>query len=219
MEWMKGKEVEQRTDDNLDDEAAGIARIEMAKQSKARRAREAAELKKRNKDMKARIAANRKTQRTDDDLDDEEAGKMRAVMAQQSKDRRAKEADTLSSKNQAVFLSIRNQGTRSDDDIMDEDAGRARLIMRAASLEFKAAESDDLKKKNKEARMRLKKMKPKVITSQAGAELYRQPGWVVATVFDSKFAQYPTRRSPGDAKPPSWLKKTEKYDWAAPLQV
>ena len=100
------------------DEAAGIARIEMAKQSKARRAREAAELKKRNKEMKARIAANRKTQRTDDDLDDEEAGKMRAVMAQQSKDRRAKEANALSSKNQTVFLSIRNQGTRSDDDIM-----------------------------------------------------------------------------------------------------
>ena len=113
MEWLTGN-VEQRTDDDIMDEAAGRARIAMAKESKARRAKEAKELKAKNKAMKKRLAEQRKTQRTDDNLDDEEAGKMRAVLAAKSKARREQQRADLNKKNSAVFGKIQNADDKTD---------------------------------------------------------------------------------------------------------
>ena len=73
--------VAARTDSSIDDEEAGRMRKELAARSKAKKAAEAARIKAENAELKKRFNAKTVEQRTDDNLDDEEAGRMRKVMA------------------------------------------------------------------------------------------------------------------------------------------
>jgi len=213
---------EKHADDDIMDEEAGRMRIQMAKDSKARKKREAEELRKKNADMKAKLQAQRNIARTDDNLDDEEAGRMRAVLAQRSKERKAKEEEALDKANDKIFAAISRTDNKEDDDIMDEDAGRARLVLRAESAARMEKEATDLKKKNKHASKRLAKIKPKVdmgAMDEKSRAKYTEPGWVEPGVFQSKFAEDPTRRAPEDPVPPSWLSRHEKYDWGEPVAI
>ena len=106
----------------------------MAKDSKARKAREAAELKKKNAEMKARLAAQRQIARTDDNLDDEEAGRMRHELAKRSKERKAREAAALSKSNSKVFMAIAKTDNKEDDDIMGVLPVRGKLLRASRTL-------------------------------------------------------------------------------------
>ncbi len=220
MEWFTGGS-KGRVDSNLDDEAAGRARSKLAADAKARRKKEKQELAKKNAEMRARISANRKTARTDDNLDDEEAGRMRAELAKRSAARRAKEEEMLDKANDKIFASIRSVDVRTDDDIMDEAAGLKRLELAAASEERRQQEKMDLAAKNKHMSDRLAKVRPQVaITSQKGKN-EEEKGYYVDPY---KFAQPQMGpmgliRQPGDAPTPSWLGKFDKYDWTAPVIV
>mmetsp|Transcript_26694 Transcript_26694/g.53617 ORF Transcript_26694/g.53617 Transcript_26694/m.53617 type:complete len:109 (+) Transcript_26694:602-928(+) len=92
------------------------------------------------------------------------------------------------------------------------------IAMAAASVVRMEKEATDLKEKNKVASSRLKSMKPKVDMA-AFPEKSRQKyadndGWVDPYVFQSKFAEDPTRRHPDDPPAPSWLSRHEKYGWS-----
>ena len=90
----------------------------MAAASKARKAQEAKDLARKNKEMKRRLEMHRQTQRTDDNLDDEEAGRARAEYAARSKARREQEERALDKANNSIFGKINKTGVRTDDDIM-----------------------------------------------------------------------------------------------------
>ena len=70
------KNVGQRTDDDIMDEAAGKARLEMAAASKARKEAEAKRLAEENAAYKKRFDKKNVEQRTDDDIMDEGALKL-----------------------------------------------------------------------------------------------------------------------------------------------
>jgi len=86
-----------RFDTNLDDDPAGIARIQMAKESKARYAAEAKALAVRNANTRKAIKSTKAAE--DDDIMDEEAGRMRLQLAAESEQRRADEAAALKQRN------------------------------------------------------------------------------------------------------------------------
>lgn len=75
--------VGQRTDDDITDEATGQRRVELAAASAARRKAEAAKLAQQNAEMRAKRAAARQSQRTDDDIADEESGRLRTALAEE----------------------------------------------------------------------------------------------------------------------------------------
>ena len=75
--------------------------MELARKSKARRAAEAAQLKQENEDLRARYATAGAY--TDIDIMDEEAGKMRIVLADESKSRKEAEQEKLNELNRAYF--------------------------------------------------------------------------------------------------------------------
>jgi len=220
MEWFGTKgSAAPRTDSDIMDEAAGRARIEMAKQAKVKREKEKKELARKNAEMRKKLNEQRNIARTDDDLDDEEAGRMRAVLAAQSKARRAKEEANLDKQNASIFKSIRNTGVRTDDDIMDEAAGIKRLEMAAASKARKEQESSDLKAKNAAIGERLARVKPGVeITSSKGKAL-EEEGYFIRPYTFTQTQIDPTTmvRNPGDPPAPSWLGKYDKYDWTVPV--
>lgn len=86
-----------RFDTNLDDDPAGIARKQMAKASRERYAREAAALKSANSSIFGKIRVT--DAKEDDDIMDEEAGRMRLVLAADSRARRDAEQADLARKN------------------------------------------------------------------------------------------------------------------------
>jgi len=95
-----------RFDTNLDDDPAGIARKRLAAESKARYAREAAELAKQNSAYHNRVAKT--GTRTDDDIMDEAAGQYRLQLAADSKERKANEKADLARKNAEMRDMITN---------------------------------------------------------------------------------------------------------------
>lgn len=137
-------------------------RLVLAQQSKDRKAQEQARIKAENAAMKAKLAMKNVEQRTDDDIDDEEAGRMRKVLAEQSRQRRLAEQKAAAA--HAAALKRRNKDTaqRTDDDLMDEAAGRARLEMAAASRQFRAESAKYLAEKNEQMRQRLNAAQPKI---------------------------------------------------------
>ena len=113
-------DVTGRTDSNIDDEAAGRARHELAAASKTRRAEE-------SRAQAARNAAQQQKNkaagpRTDDNIEDEEAGRMRLELAAASKTRKTDEARALAAKNAAQrqrLQKIKAAGARTDDNLDD----------------------------------------------------------------------------------------------------
>ena len=76
-------DVEQRTDDDITDEATGQRRVELAAQSKAQKAEEARQLAAENEAYRTMNATVE--QRTDDDITDEATGQRRVELAAESK--------------------------------------------------------------------------------------------------------------------------------------
>ena len=79
----KREAVAQRTDDDITDEATGRRRVELAAASEARRNGDAATLAQQNAELRAKRESARQTQRTDDDITDEEAGALRRALARE----------------------------------------------------------------------------------------------------------------------------------------
>jgi hypothetical protein len=135
-----------RTDDLIDDEAAGKARKTFAAKSRAQKAAEASRIAKENDEIKKRI---RNTQAsTDNMLDDEVAATRRIELAAESKARRAREAVELAVRNEELQRRLHAVKAITDDDMLDEAAGRARARAAAASAATHAAEAAKLARKN-----------------------------------------------------------------------
>ena len=96
--------------------------------------------------------------RTDDNIDDEEAGRARAVLAEASRQRREAEAAQLASENAEYREKVQATGTRTDDDIDDEAAGIARKELAEASRQRKSAEAHELADENEKMARRMKKV-------------------------------------------------------------
>ena len=115
----KFSKVAAKTDSDLMDEAAGMARLTMAAESKARRKAEAEALTRRNREYRKSMASA--VQKSDDNIMDEECGRLRLRLARESKERRAAEALRIRQENAELRKRIKETMARTDDDIRDDD--------------------------------------------------------------------------------------------------
>ena len=138
--------VDQRTDDDIDDEAAGMARIKLAATSKALKAAEAARIQRDNVEIKQRLRATKAS--TDNKMDDEPAVARRRELALEGKARRAREAMALAVKNEEFQRRIRSARAVTDNDISDEDAGMARIHAEKAAHALREAEAARIARRN-----------------------------------------------------------------------
>lgn len=203
--------VAARTDSSIDDEEAGRMRKELAARSKAKKAAEAARIKAENAELKKRFNAKTVEQRTDDNLDDEEAGRMRKVMAERSRQRRADALAGMRTANEKIFSRIASTDVRTDDDIMDEAAGKKRLQLRAEAKARRARETEELRQKNAAMTDRLKNAPARFLNiAPDGVQLSvprsrdKQPEEMLRTIDEKMNGEY---------RPPSWLHPLEKYTW------
>lgn len=151
--------VAPRTDDLINDDAAGEARAVAAAASAARKAQEASRIAKENAEMRMRIRSVKAI--TDDDLDDDAAGEARAKAAAASKARREAEAAKLAKANAEMKRRIANTKAATDDDITDDvgadgTTGAGRKEAAAASKARKAATAAKLASENEATRRRIK---------------------------------------------------------------
>ena len=102
------------TDMDISDEPAGIRRAELAAQAKARREAQAAEIAARTEDLRKLKNMKAVEQRTDDDIDDEEAGKARIALAAASKERRLADARALRAANVEMRNRLKNMKARTE---------------------------------------------------------------------------------------------------------
>lgn len=164
----KIKSVGPRTDDLIDDDAAGEARLAAAEASRIRKAAEAERIEKENAALKERLKNVKAL--TDDDINDDlrlEGGTMgdaRAKAASDARARRAAEAAKLAEENKAMKERLKNTKARTDDDITDDVAadgtvGAGRGEAAAASKAKKATEAARLQKENESMRRRIKNTK------------------------------------------------------------
>ena len=160
-----------RTDSNIEDDAAGEARLRLAAASKARTSAEAAELTKANAEMQLRM--DDAGPRTDFNIEDEAAGENRLRLAAASKARKEAEAATLARQNAEQRDRNRTTAAATDSNIEDEAAGARRLELAAASEARKEDEARRLAQKNEELRQRLRNGRPRIDTDitdeEAGA--------------------------------------------------
>ena len=142
-----------RTDANIVDEAAGIARLRMRSQSKVRQAFEQRELARQN------------IVQTDTSIDDEEAGRMRAIKAEAGRRRRAQAA--AATRANALALQVRIIATKSatDDYLDDEDVGRWRYELAESHEMQRQQHARLLAKKNLAMRKKLVGMPPRVMAT------------------------------------------------------
>ena len=90
--------------------------------------------------------------KVDDDIMDEEAGRMRIELAARSKARKAEEARKMAEQNAAFRAKLGNVEVKTDHDIMDEEAGRRRLELAAASKARREAEQQRLAERERALR-------------------------------------------------------------------
>jgi len=138
-----------KTDVDITDEAAGQRRLQLAAESKARKEEEAARLRKENAEKRRRLKEQREVARTDNDINDEEAGRMRLELAKQSAIRKAEEAARLREENLALHSRLATKGNVNDSDIMDEHAGQMRITLAEESRQRKEREATKLAEENK----------------------------------------------------------------------
>ena len=163
--------VQQRTDDLIDDDAAGEVRSRFEAESKARKEAEEARIARDNEEMLARILNKQAV--TDCVLDDEAAATRREEMAAESKARKLEERRMLVRKNLEMQARLANVKPSTDDDITDELAGEARVRERAASKAWKETEAARLKKANIDHRNKLARTSARtdddIMDEEAGA--------------------------------------------------
>lgn len=93
-------------------QAAAVARATMAAESQARKAAEAAEIRRENEEMKKRLANVKSL--TDDDISDEAAGAARDKKAAESMARREAKTKALAEQNAAMRARLRNTKAKTD---------------------------------------------------------------------------------------------------------
>lgn len=152
--------------------------------------------------------------RTDSNLDDEEAGRMRHVLAERSRARRQETLKKLHDQNSQYFSTMRDTNVRTDDDIMDEAAGRKRIALQAASSSRRAREKEELRQKNFAMKERLKTLPPRFLNiapdgvqNTLPRSREKSPQDMLRTIEE---------RMNGEERPPSWLHSLERYEWAVP---
>ena len=149
--------VELRTDADVNDDAAGLARIEFAKASEERKAREQEEMSKANAEMRERIKNTKPA--VDDLMDDEAAAVRRAEMAAEAEARRAQKASIAAEKNEALKQRLANVKAATDNDVSDDEVGAARKAAAAAAAERKRVEAERIARENEALRQRLANIK------------------------------------------------------------
>ena len=149
--------VELRTDADVNDDAAGLARIEFAKASEERKAREQKEMSKANAEMRERIKNTKPA--VDDLMDDEAAAVRRAEMAAEAEARRAQKASIAAEKNEALKQRLANVKAATDNDVSDDEVGAARKAAAAAAAERKRVEAERIARENEALRQRLANIK------------------------------------------------------------
>ena len=93
--------------------------------------------------------------RTDDDIMDEEAGRARIRLAEESKARKKAQAALLKKQNTANLDKLKNQAAREDDDMTDEAAWKARAQLAAQSKARREAEQAAMKQREKEYKAKM----------------------------------------------------------------
>lgn len=146
-------------DDDVEDEATGEARKEMAAASAARRAAEEEARKAEVKEYYARLKA--KTTVIDDEMDTEAAAIARAEFAAASRARRAAEAAEIHRENEELKQRLSQIKPQIDMDITDEVAGEAREKRAAENMARRQAKIEKLKAENLEMRRRIEESKAK----------------------------------------------------------
>ena len=118
-----------KTDDDLMDEEAGIARLALAAASAERYAEEKQELSRRAASIQASLGKVRT--RTDDDISDEAAGRARKELAARSKARKEEAARALAASNRALRARLERVSEKHDLDSHElrwgKDCGGERL--------------------------------------------------------------------------------------------
>lgn len=142
--------VEQRTDDEIDDDAAGEARYTFAAESKARKAAERRRIAQENAAQIHRLQTTEA--RTDNVLDTEAAAVRRNEMAIESKQRRKDAAKALEEENLAIWKRLKSITAATDDDVSDDAVGEARRQAAEASRARKKEEAERLARENAEFR-------------------------------------------------------------------
>ena len=135
-----------RTDGNIDDDPAGIARKQLAAASEQRHKDQDQALAQINAQQQRLLRSTEA--RTDNDISDDAAGLARKALADASQKRREEEAQALAEANAATARQRNTTGTRTDDDINDEAAGRARKQLAEASRRRREDEIEELARRN-----------------------------------------------------------------------
>ena len=146
--------VEQRTDDLIDDDAAGDARITFAEESRQRRAALQAEISQANAEHRERI--RNKQPAVDDLLDNEAAAIRRKEMRQESEARREAEALKAAEKSAALQQRLLDVKAATDNDVTDDATGEARRQAARASAARKKAEAERIARENSALKERLR---------------------------------------------------------------
>lgn len=107
------KQTTSRSDNDINDEEAGRARIEMARQSALRRQESQQALRRSNSELKQRL--NQVKAKTDVDITDDESQQYREGFAANSKKRREQEAARLKAENAALKARVAAVHARTDD--------------------------------------------------------------------------------------------------------
>lgn len=154
MGWFGGAPAAARTDSDISDEPAGIARAQHAAASKQRREDQAKALAAANRAQKERLA--KADSGMDTDVTDEAAYQRGLELAAASDARRALEEKELRSHAAATRDRVKSTQSATDGDMTDEAAWQRKLELRAQSRQQRAASRKYLKASNEAlaARMR-----------------------------------------------------------------
>ena len=155
MPSKKWKNVAARNDSDISDDPAGARRIELAAQSTARKAAEAADRRRKNAALKLRLAGIKAS--TDNQLDTEAAATRRSEMEAEGNARRAAEQVARWRHARAMESKIKSTGSRTDNLMDTEVAAIARAEVAASSKARKAAEEAERTRQNTEMEQRIKK--------------------------------------------------------------
>ena len=145
--------VQQRTDDEIDDDAAGLARSTFAAESVERRERKNREMARENAKLRARIKS--KQPAVDDLLDNEAAAVRRREMAAEADARREKEAALAAERNGILRQRVVTAKAATDNDVSDDEVGAARRLAAAESAARKKAEAKRIAQENAALRQRI----------------------------------------------------------------
>ena len=146
--------IEQRTDNNIEDDPAGIYRAQLAAASKERKAAEAAELARKNAEHRERLKNVKAS--TDDQLDTEAAAMMRNKMAAASRARLAAENEARRQHAREMTARIDATGPATDNQMDTEAAAIARSELAAKSKARKAARDARREQQNQELQNKIK---------------------------------------------------------------